>query len=70
MATGVIRWFHEGRGYGFIDADDPRETPEPIYVHHTQILGRGYRSLRAGQCVKFHLRIAEGHPRAVEVEAL
>lgn len=70
MATGVIRWFHENHGYGFIDADDPGEFSEPLYVHHTEILGRGYRSLHAGQSVRFHILQADGHQRAVEVEAL
>jgi cold shock protein len=70
MATGVIRWFHENRGYGFIEADNSDEFSEPLYVHHTEILGRGYRSLRAGQSVRFHIQQADGHKRAVEVEAL
>ncbi len=70
MATGVIRWFHEGRGYGFIDADNVKGVSEPLYVHHTEILGRGYRSLRAGQNVRFQIQLADGHCRAVEVEAI
>ena len=67
MATGVIRWFHEAHGYGFIDSS---EDPSPIYVHHTDIVGRGYRSLRPGQRVRYELSKEGRELRAVEVEAL
>ena len=70
MATGVIRWFHQSRGYGFIQADNEDEIREPLYVHHTGILGRGYRSLRAGQPVRFEIQQTQGHREAVDVEVL
>ncbi|HEX9639709.1 MAG TPA: cold shock domain-containing protein [Candidatus Krumholzibacteria bacterium] len=67
MATGVIRWFHETHGYGFIE-DSQQQTP--LYVHHTDIEGRGYRSLRPGQKVSYEI-LRDGHDvRAVEVKAL
>ncbi len=65
MATGVIRWFNELRGYGFIEPSDATDT---LYVHHTDIVGRGYRSLRAGQRVRYEVQTQEGVTRAVEVE--
>ena len=68
MATGVIRWFSETRGYGFIEADD--ETKEPLYVHHTAILGRGYRSLQVGQHVRYEVRQEGRHPQAIDVEVV
>lgn len=67
MATGVILWFHEARGYGFIE---PAGETKPLYVHHTDILGRGYRSLRPGQLVRFEVEKIGPDARAVEVEAL
>jgi len=69
MATGVIRWFNDSRGYGFIQADDENER-EPLYVHHTDILGRGYRSLRPGQSVRFEIQRSGRVIRAVDVQAL
>lgn len=67
MATGVIRWFSESRGYGYIEA---AADGKPLYVHHTDILGRGYRSLRPGQRVRFSVAEAGRPSRAVEVEPL
>lgn len=69
MRTGVIRWFSDHRGYGFIDPDDEK-TSEPLYVHHTAILGRGYRSLRAGQLVRFEVRRDGATCQAIDVEVV
>jgi CspA family cold shock protein len=67
MATGVIRWFSEARGYGYIETVGDEK---PLYVHHTDILGRGYRSLRPGQKVRFSVADPEQAFRAIEVEPL
>ncbi|RKZ12088.1 cold-shock protein [bacterium] len=69
MATGVIRWFSELRGYGFIDSLDDDRLP-PLYVHHTAIQGRGFRSLETGQAVRYEVQGAGEGRRAVAVEAL
>ena len=69
MATGVIRWFSEIRGYGFIDSLEDSELP-PLYVHHTAIQGRGYRYLVPGQEVRFEIQGDGEGRRAVAVEAL
>ena len=69
MRTGVIRWFSDHRGYGFIDLDD-EPARDPLYVHHTAILGRGYRSLRPGQCVRFEVRSDGSLQQAVDVEVV
>ena len=69
MATGVIRWFSEIRGYGFIESLEDPELP-PLYVHHTAIRGRGYRSLEPGQEVHFEIQGDGERRRAVAVEAL
>ena len=66
MATGVIRWFNEFKGYGFIEPADATDT---LYVHHTDIVGRGYRSLRPGQRVRYEIQTEQGVSRAIEVEA-
>jgi len=69
MATGVIRWFNDTRGYGFIEPHD-EESSEPLYVHHTAIVGRGYRSLMPGQNVRFGVSRRDGHEQAIDVEIL
>ncbi|MEU5840651.1 cold shock domain-containing protein [Rhodococcus sp. NPDC047139] len=49
MRHGVVLWFDDARGRGFIRGDDGRE----ILVHYSEIVGSGYRSLAGGQHVRF-----------------
>ncbi len=52
MHNGTIKYFNEMKGYGFISSDDDRS----IFVHHSAIEGRGYRTLEEGQRVRFDLK--------------
>jgi CspA family cold shock protein len=53
MTTGRVKWFNDAKGFGFI------ETPQgDVFVHHSAIVGEGFRSLREGQEVE--LEVAEG----------
>ena len=47
--TGIVKWFNDGKGYGFIS----RDGGEDVFVHFTAIRGDGYRSLEEGQRVEF-----------------
>ena len=48
--SGTVKWFNDGKGYGFISPD---EGGEDIFVHHTQIQMEGFRTLKEGQKVSF-----------------
>ena len=48
--NGTVKWFSDGKGYGFISTD---EGGEDIFVHHTQIQMEGFRTLKEGQKVSF-----------------
>ncbi len=50
MASGTVKWFDESKGYGFIVSED---VGEDIFVHHTGILGEGFKTLKEGQAVHF-----------------
>jgi cold shock protein len=50
MATGVVKWFNDSKGYGFIKPDGDGDD---LFVHHRQIQGDGFRSLTEGQRVEF-----------------
>jgi CspA family cold shock protein len=67
MHKGVITFFNEIRGYGFIATERAAERPRPIYVHHSRIAGRGYRTLREGDAVTFDLRESRTGLEAVNV---
>lgn len=50
MKTGVVKWFNNAKGYGFILSD---EENQDVFAHYSSIEMEGYRTLRAGQCVAF-----------------
>jgi CspA family cold shock protein len=51
MPTGIVKWFNNTKGYGFILADENQE--EDVFAHYSAIKAEGYKSLKAGQTVTF-----------------
>jgi cold shock protein len=52
MPRGIIKWFNEKKGYGFIQ----QETGGPdVFAHYTNIKSEGFRTLAEGQLVEFDL---------------
>jgi CspA family cold shock protein len=49
MATGIVKFFNNEKGYGFIS----REGEEDVFVHFSNIQGNGYKTLDEGQRVEF-----------------
>jgi len=47
MPGGTVKWFDERKGWGFIT----QEGGEDIFVHYSQLVGEGFRSLAAGDRV-------------------
>ena len=60
--TGVVKWFNNAKGFGFIRTQD---HPDDIFVHFRAIQGDAYRSLEEGQAVEFTL--VEG-PKGLQAE--
>jgi len=50
VARGVVKWFNEKKGFGFITPDDGGED---LFVHHSKIAGDGFKSLQDGQAVEY-----------------
>ncbi|MDF3883136.1 cold-shock protein [Cupriavidus basilensis] len=50
MATGIVKWFNNEKGFGFITPDGGGSD---LFAHHTEIQGTGYRSLDEGAKVAF-----------------
>ena len=66
MAQGTVKWFSAEKGYGFISRDDG----DDVFVHHTAIVGEGYRSLDEGQQVSFDVTQGKKGPQASNVTKL
>jgi CspA family cold shock protein len=66
MASGKIKWFDNRKGFGFI----VQETGQDIFVHHTCILGQGYKTLNEGEWVTYELVQSDKGPKALNVQRL
>ncbi len=63
MADGVVKWFNDNKGYGFIQ----QEKGPDVFVHYTGINGDGFKSLAEGDRVTFEIEEGQKGPSAVNV---
>jgi cold shock protein len=62
---GTVKWFNDQKGFGFISRGDGTKD---VFVHHSAILGHGYKSLKEGEQVEFEIQDGQKGPSAVNVQ--
>lgn len=64
MKTGIVKWFNDKKGYGFILSDD---GDDDLFVHHSEIQSEGRFTLNDGQKVEYEIGKGEKGPCAINV---
>ena len=67
MATGFVRWFNSGKGYGFIA---PKDGCNDLYAHYTASEMPDYKYLEEGQNVEFDIEVGPQGPQAANIRSL
>ena len=67
MAQGTVKWFNADKGFGFIAPDDGSAD---VFVHHSAIDMRGYRTLEENQKVEYSTRQGPKGLQAEQVHAI
>jgi len=64
MASGKVKWFDNKHGFGFI----LQEGGPDVFVHHSAILGTGFKTLKEGEAVVFEVVSGAKGPKAQNVQ--
>ncbi|HSM36178.1 MAG TPA: cold shock domain-containing protein [Longimicrobiales bacterium] len=65
--SGVVKWFNDSKGYGFLLPDG---GDDDVFVHYSAIVGEGFRSLEEGDRVRFAIVDTQKGPEAADVEPI
>jgi len=63
LANGIVKWFSDKKGFGFIEQEDGGD----IFVHHSAINASGFKSLSEGDRVTFDVEEGDRGPSAKNV---
>jgi CspA family cold shock protein len=62
--TGTVKWFNEGKGFGFIAPDNGSKD---LFAHFSEIKGSGFKTLTESQRVEFEVTQGQKGPQASNI---
>ena len=68
IQTGIVKWFNDGKGFGFIA---PNDGGKDLFAHHSEIRNDGgFRTLAEGANVQFEVKSGPKGPQATNIRAV
>lgn len=67
MATGIVKWFNDSKGFGFITPD---AGGEDLFAHFSAIQSNGFKTLKEGQKVSFEVTTGPKGKQASNIQAV
>lgn len=67
MHHGLVKWFNNAKGYGFIVSEDFKED---LFIHFSAINVEGYKTLKAGQTVTFNVEPGDRGMHAIDINPI
>ncbi|MBU6441150.1 MAG: cold shock domain-containing protein [Betaproteobacteria bacterium] len=68
MQTGIVKWFNDGKGFGFIA---PSDGGKDLFAHHSEIRNDGgFRTLAEGANVQFEVKSGPKGPQATNIRTI
>lgn len=67
MQIGIVKWFNNAKGYGFILSE---AFEEELFAHFSAVMADGYKSLKAGQTVQFETKDGPKGLHAINIKPI
>lgn len=65
--TGIVKWFNQEKGYGFISCDDGND----VFIHYSNVKEEGNnKNLHEGESVSFDITEGQKGPMAINVQKI